>query len=91
MLLLGEHGTSKNCFERALTGRVNPRKALVTFIIPTRCLGNPAWVRTGAGSYVVRDSGGYAEWRDDARAPYRIPDSGGIYIEPTYGPELPQG
>lgn len=91
LLLVGEHGTSKACFERALSGHVNRRTATVTFVIPTRCLGHPAWVRTGAGSFVVKRRGAYAEYRDDARAPYRVPDPGGIYLQPTYGPELPVG
>jgi hypothetical protein len=31
------------------------------------------------------------EWRDDARTGYRKPDPGGIYIEPSYGPEIARG
>jgi hypothetical protein len=89
VIMLG-HGLSRSCGEKALDGRANPRRATVSFIIPTRCLGNPEWIRTGASSYVVPNDY-HVEWRDDARAPYRKPDPGGIYIEPTYGPEIPVG
>lgn len=83
-------GLSRDCAEDALDGHANRRRATVTFIIPTRCLGHPEWVRTGASSYVVPNDY-HVEWRDDARAPYRRPDPGGIYIDPTYGPEIPVG
>jgi hypothetical protein len=89
IILVGENGTSRGCFERALVGRVNRRAATVTVVIPTRCLGHPTSVRTGASSYVVSDArGDYVEWRDDARAPYRLPSPGGVYSPPSYGPPI---
>jgi hypothetical protein len=73
-----------------LKGWANRRNATLTFVIPTRCLGRPDWVRTASSSYAMPND--YrVEWRDDARAPYRKPDPGGIYIDPTYGPEIPRG
>lgn len=88
-ILVGENGTSRGCFERALDGRVNRRTATVTVVIPMRCVGHPTSVRTGASSYVVSDArGSYVEWRDDARAPYRLPASGGVYSPPSYGPPI---
>jgi hypothetical protein len=88
--LLPEISMPKACYEKALESRVSHRTATIAFIIPTRCLGHPEWVRTGSTSYVVPNDY-HVEWRDDARAPYRVPNSVGTYSEPTYGPEIPRG